>query len=82
MQASTPWRSLSICQFPSFDQPSVSVKGRAPHDYMAADQADDLDKAILISFAQDGRVEESLKVKFSVMACTAECAKSPAVLPR
>ena len=49
---------------------------------MAADQADDLDKAILISFAQDGRVEESLKVKFSVMACTAECAKSPAVLPR
>ena len=33
---------------------------------MAADQADDLDKAILISFAQDGQVEESLKVKFSV----------------
>ncbi|CAK0782799.1 hypothetical protein CVIRNUC_005994 [Coccomyxa viridis] len=28
---------------------------------MAADQADDLDKAILISFAQDGQVEESLK---------------------
>ena len=33
---------------------------------MAADQADDLDKAILISFAQDGQVEESLKVNFSV----------------
>ena len=33
---------------------------------MAADQADDLDKAILISFAQDGQVEESLKVKVSV----------------
>ncbi len=29
---------------------------------MGADQADDFEKAILISFAQDGQVEESLKV--------------------
>ena len=31
---------------------------------MGADQADDFEKAILISFAQDGQVEESLKVIF------------------
>lgn len=31
---------------------------------MEADQADDFEKAILISFAQDGQVEESLKVVF------------------
>ena len=31
---------------------------------MAADQADDFEKAILISFAQNGQVEESLKVIF------------------
>ena len=31
---------------------------------MATDQADDFEKAILISFAQVGQVEESLKVIF------------------
>ena len=43
---------------------------------MGADQADDFEKAILISFAQDGQVEESLKVIFLATVVHTPCSNS------